>query len=243
MIFYKFESMGNDFILLYEEDFCLEDVKNLCKEHFSIGADGIIILYKDKKYDIAMDIYNADGSKAKMCGNGLKIVGYFLHNILKIAKDEYKIIVNNNFVAYAGISNDEYYALVDYPLFKTKIDNYYIYNINNIHAVKVVDFLSKSSLIKDGKSEKFKGMNVSNLVILGDEEVQILTYENGVGITNSCGSASLCAFAYLHDKKYIKNVLSFHSLGGNYHIEKLGNKLCLFGKVNFIYKGEIYNGL
>ena len=228
MIFYKFESMGNDFILLYEEDFCLEDVKNLCKQHFSIGADGIIILYKDKKYDIAMDIYNADGSKAKMCGNGLKIVGYFLHNILRIAKDEYKIIVNNNFVAYAGVSNDEYYALVDYPLFKTKIDNYYI---------------SKSMLIKEAKSEKFKNMNVSNLVILSDDEVQILTYENGVGITNSCGSASLCAFAYLYDKKYIKNVLSFHSLGGNYHIEKLGNKLCLFGKVNFIYKGEIYNGL
>lgn len=86
MIFYKFESMGNDFIVVYKEKIDLQKINILCKQHFSIGADGIIILKKSPKYDMAMEIYNADGSKAKMCGNGLKIVAFFLKKYSNIHK-------------------------------------------------------------------------------------------------------------------------------------------------------------
>ena len=70
-------------------------------------------------------------------------------------------------------------------------------------------------------------------------QVEILTFENGVGITNSCGSASLCTFQYLLDLNKVENKIEFLSLGGRYSVEKMCDKLCLFGRVNYVYKGEL----
>lgn len=238
MKFYKLESQGNDFIVVYKEKFNQEQVKRLCEQHFSIGADGIIVLSDLAPYDMAMDIYNADGTKAKMCGNGLKIVAYFLHNILHIQKEEYQVLVNHSLLAYVGTHENLYYALVDYPRFLKRVDNYYFYEIGNVHAIKNVEYLSKSNILRDIKNIEFKGVNVSNVSLNDEDNVHILTYENGVGLTNSCGSASLCGFAFLYDKGLITNKLTFHAPGGRYVIEKLGHRLCLYGEVNFIYKGE-----
>lgn len=238
MIFYKFESMGNDFIVVYKEKIDLQKINILCKQHFSIGADGIIILKKSPKYDMAMEIYNADGSKAKMCGNGLKIVAFFLKKILKYPQDEFTVIVNDKQIANVGMINEQCYVLIDYPRFIKRVDNYYIYEIGNTHAIKNVEYISRSELLKDAKKESLKGMNITNISLDDSENVRIQTYENGVGLTNSCGSASLCSFAYLNDRGVINKKITFHSLGGVYDIEIFANKLCLYGKVNFIYKGE-----
>lgn len=239
MIFYKFQSLGNDFVVIYQEKFDKNKISEWCKRQFGVGADGVIELRNIKNYDLGMWIYNADGSMAKMCGNGLKIVASFLENVLKVSKDEYHVLVNNQIEAQIGRENDEYYAILDKPRFCKNIDDYYIYEIGNIHAIKIVDYISKNSLIKEAHNPKFKGMNVTHIELLSKDKIKLMTYENGVGITNSCGSASLCSFQCLNDLRIIKDKLQLLSKGGIFHIEKLFDKLCLLGEVRYVYKGEI----
>ena len=83
MNFTKMHGIGNDFILVdgiretYDHDW--HDVaKLLCDRHFGIGADGLIVAEISEKDDIRMHIYNADGSEAEMCGNGIRCFAYFV---------------------------------------------------------------------------------------------------------------------------------------------------------------------
>jgi diaminopimelate epimerase len=75
MKFTKMQGTGNDFILIdaheLERDWpCLAMV--MCRRHFGVGADGLILVLDSKVADFRMRIFNADGSEAEMCGNGLR---------------------------------------------------------------------------------------------------------------------------------------------------------------------------
>lgn len=89
MNFVKMHGAGNDYIYI---DAFREKVENpealavkLSKPHFGIGADGIVILSRDKNADCFADIYNADGSRAKMCGNAMRCAAKFLYDRRKIS--------------------------------------------------------------------------------------------------------------------------------------------------------------
>ena len=82
--FYKLHGIGNDYVYF---DCMKEGLANagqlavrLSDRHFSIGGDGIILLCPSKIADCRMEMYNADGSQGKMCGNGIRCVG-------KLARD------------------------------------------------------------------------------------------------------------------------------------------------------------
>jgi diaminopimelate epimerase len=74
--FWKYQGLGNDFILLEDwDDSSPKDEKfvtRLCDRHFGIGADGILYLQQSDKADCRMQIMNSDGSEAEMCGNGIR---------------------------------------------------------------------------------------------------------------------------------------------------------------------------
>ncbi|MDD6154634.1 MAG: diaminopimelate epimerase [Eubacteriales bacterium] len=89
--FTKMHGCGNDYIYFDCFDGEPEDPEELSRilsdRHFSIGGDGIILVCKSDKADGKMRIFNADGSEAMMCGNGVRCVGKFLHDIKGIDKD------------------------------------------------------------------------------------------------------------------------------------------------------------
>lgn len=77
LVFWKFNGCGNDFILVDDRNgkFPLssrEWIAHLCHRRKGIGADGVILLIKSGKADLRMRIFNADGSEAEMCGNGIR---------------------------------------------------------------------------------------------------------------------------------------------------------------------------
>jgi len=80
--FSKLNGQGNDFILLdgvnQEINLTPKQIAFICDRHFGVGADGIIIARKSNKYDFKMDYFNADGSVAEMCGNGIRCMARFL---------------------------------------------------------------------------------------------------------------------------------------------------------------------
>ena len=88
MKFTKMHGCGNDYIYFdcTKEDFPggAEGEKQaaikLSDRHFGIGGDGIIIIKKGTKADFEMVMYNADGSRSQMCGNGIRCVGKYVYD-------------------------------------------------------------------------------------------------------------------------------------------------------------------
>lgn len=90
MNFTKLQSAGNDFILV-EAANMTHDWEQLalviCQRHFGVGADGLLLLIPSKTADFGMRVFNADGSEAEACGNGLRcLVKYAIDQGLANAK-------------------------------------------------------------------------------------------------------------------------------------------------------------
>jgi diaminopimelate epimerase len=76
--FAKYHGLGNDFILLDTEASPppAHVIRNLCDRHLGIGADGVLFVSPHPEADARMVVYNADGSRPEMCGNGLRCVAF-----------------------------------------------------------------------------------------------------------------------------------------------------------------------
>lgn len=71
MHFTKMQGLGNDYLYVYGEPVEPEALAvRLSDRHFGAGADGMIWISPSENADFKMRIFNADGSEAKMCGNG-----------------------------------------------------------------------------------------------------------------------------------------------------------------------------
>ena len=95
--FEKYHGNGNDYILINDiqrqipEDKKSELAKNLCRVHFSIGADGLIFVCNSDKAEIRMRIFNNDGSEAEMCGNGIRCFSKYVYEHEIVKKNEIEI--------------------------------------------------------------------------------------------------------------------------------------------------------
>ena len=85
MHFTKMEGCGNDYIYVD----CLESAPPSCPEalarrlsdrRFGIGSDGLILICRSDVADCRMEMYNSDGSRAEMCGNGIRCVGKYIYD-------------------------------------------------------------------------------------------------------------------------------------------------------------------
>lgn len=80
--FIKMHGAGNDYVYVDGMKYQIPDesaaAKKLSDRHFSIGGDGLIIIKKGTKADYEMVMYNADGSRGAMCGNGIRCVAKYL---------------------------------------------------------------------------------------------------------------------------------------------------------------------
>ena len=76
LAFAKWQGCGNDFVLTDAREKFPDDPaglsRRICDRHYGIGADGLIFVLPSEKADLCMRIFNADGSEAEMCGNGIR---------------------------------------------------------------------------------------------------------------------------------------------------------------------------
>lgn len=83
MNFTKMQGIGNDYIYVNCFKECVPNPEGLAvrlsDRHFGIGSDGLILIRPSDQADAMMDLYNADGSRAMMCGNGIRCVGKYLY--------------------------------------------------------------------------------------------------------------------------------------------------------------------
>ncbi len=95
MMFWKYQGIGNDFILLDGTDGTLEPdpewCARACDRHFGIGADGVLYVLPGEGTDITMRIVNADGTEAEMCGNGIRCVAKHAYDHGIMDKEKFSI--------------------------------------------------------------------------------------------------------------------------------------------------------
>lgn len=84
MKFTKMHGLGNDYVYVncFKEtvDDPVEMAKYVSDRHFGVGSDGLIMICPSEVADFEMRMYNADGSRGEMCGNGIRCVGKYVYD-------------------------------------------------------------------------------------------------------------------------------------------------------------------
>ncbi|MFO7946759.1 MAG: diaminopimelate epimerase [Armatimonadota bacterium] len=97
MQFTKLHGLGNDYIYIDAMENDLDDydlsrlTAVLSDRHFGIGGDGVILIDEADEVDFSMRIFNADGSEAEMCGNGIRAFAKYLYEHHKTTKTELEV--------------------------------------------------------------------------------------------------------------------------------------------------------
>lgn len=112
MKFTKMQGCGNDYVYVngMEEKIAPEKkaevVRFLSDRHFGIGGDGVIFINDAKEADFEMEMYNADGTRSEMCGNGIRCVAKFVYD-KGLTQEKNISIVSAGKVKYLDLTVDE----------------------------------------------------------------------------------------------------------------------------------------
>ncbi|MDK2867386.1 MAG: diaminopimelate epimerase [Clostridiales bacterium] len=232
----KSQGTGNDFIIIdetkeplpakYTRSFIAE---RLCDRDRGIGADGILYVSHSDKADAKMRIFNADGSEAPMCGNGLRCFSRYVMDelgvdVIQVETMEviYKVRCDPTFDQYVN----GYEIMLNNVVFKGKTDfikgyesefngpyEFDFVTITNFHAVTLngieppTDETLKAYGVFANEAKQYfpNGVNVNFGTILSEDKLYVRTYERGVGITKSCGTgmtSTVTTYALKHDRMF-----------------------------------------
>lgn len=205
--------LGNDYLYYYGE---LQEVeewsRKLSDRHFGIGSDGIITISESSIADFKMRIFNADGSEAKMCGNGIRCVGKYVYEKGYTDKKELKIETLSGIrTLELKVSNNKVESVtVDMGKAEVQPENSLDINgekvvftqvsMGNPHAVIFVEDAENAPLERIGSvMEKHsffpEGTNVEFVQKLEENLLRMRVWERGSGITMACGTGACASVA------------------------------------------------
>ena len=89
--FEKWQGLGNDFVILYDDIATSDLAIKMCDRNFGIGADGLFCPTKSEVADIGWKFYNSDGTIAQMCGNGIRCFAKYVYDKKLVNKKEFTV--------------------------------------------------------------------------------------------------------------------------------------------------------
>ena len=211
MDFTKMHGLGNDYLYVYGEvpENVAELSIKLSDRHFGVGSDGMIFICPSNKADFLMRIFNADGSEAKMCGNGIRCVGKYVYEKGYTEKTELLVdtlsgikhltlLTDNGCVKKVRVNMGFGEAKADLYLSEDLICT--PVSVGNPHAVFFVPDAEAVPLETIGPEIEHHqyfpdGVNVEFVQILGEHSMRMRVWERGSGITMACGTGA-CASAF-----------------------------------------------
>lgn len=256
--FTKMSASGNDFVvarLKAKSQFLRTLARKACERKLGIGADGLLTLEKSKRARLKMRIFNADGSEAKMCGNGARCVA------LLSGKKKVSIETKAGIIASVVSNNNVKIKLtdpkgikLDIPL-KFKKRNLRINFINTgvPHVVIFTEALDKFDIIGLARFIRYHkrfapaGTNVNFVEVLDKDAIKVRTYERGVeDETLACGTGSVASSLIFALKTCATDKIYVHTRGGEVlkvYFEKKNKgfrNIWLEGRVRIVCKGVYY---
>lgn len=254
MKFTKMHGCGNDYIYVdgIKEQIAAEDkpelVKRLSDRHFGIGGDGVIFINPSKEADFEMEMYNMDGTRAEMCGNGIRCVAKFVYDkgltdqrtisIVSCGKVKYlELNIENNKVSTVKVNMgspvlkaNEIPVIADgEEVISERIEvGEEIYNMTcvsmgNPHAVVFVDDVAALPLEKIGpmfeNHVRFpKRINTEFVKVLDSETIEMRVWERGTGETLACGTGACASVTACILNGLTGEEVTVKLLGGNLQI-------------------------
>jgi diaminopimelate epimerase len=260
--FTKMEGLGNDYLYVYDDpdkyDAPALSVK-LSERHFGAGSDGMIWIMPSDNADFKMRIFNADGSEAKMCGNGIRCVGKFVYDHGYTAKDHLLIDTLSGIKALdlkiedgVAVGATVNMGKVDVSEPKT-IDaggeqvTCRPVSVGNPHAVIFVDDAENAPLTTLGpKVEKHPafpgGVNTEFVQVIDNHHLRMRVWERGSGVTLACGTGACASVAAAVAAGYcpIDEEVTVTLDGGDLHIKITDDGAAVMtGPATTVYKGEV----
>ena len=228
MKFTKMHGCGNDYVYIDggTERIAPEDkpdfVRRASDRHFGVGGDGVIFINPSEEADFEMEMYNADGTRAEMCGNGIRCVGKFVYdkgltdktNISVISAGKIKYLTlflrdgkGEQVKVDMGapeltarlvpvVSENE--QAIDEPIQVQGVTyRMTCVSMGNPHAVVFMDDVESLAIEKIGpffeNHERFpKRTNTEFVEVIDRNTVRMRVWERGTGETFACGTGA-CA--------------------------------------------------
>jgi diaminopimelate epimerase len=257
---------GNDFIIIDNRNHIVDEmdlpglIVGACRRKMSVGADGFILIEPSERADFRWRFYNADGSKAEMCGNGARCAARyaFLNQIagpqMSFQTDAGTVSaqIKDNRVKVsmpdpADLKLDYSIELKEGPLTVSSV------NTGVPHVVVVADQIEDMDVFNRGREIRYhsafstSGTNANFICPFGDGGIAIRTYERGVeDETLACGTGSIAAAIVSAKKLKLTSPIRVHTRGGEdltiYFAEKDGVFCDIFleGDARVIYTGKLW---
>ena len=253
MKFTKMHGCGNDYVYvnLFEEkiDDPAELSIKISDRHFGIGSDGLITIGPSDVADFRMRIYNADGSEAEMCGNGVRCVAKYVydHNltdkteisvetgagvkILKLFVEDGKVAQVTVDMGEPGLKPEEIPVVadgdrvIDEPIEVCgKEWRMTCVSMGNPHAVVFVDDVENFDIEKYGphfeNHERFpKRTNTEFVHVVSPTEAYMRVWERGSAETWACGTGTCATVMACILNGKTENKVLVHLRGGDLTIE------------------------
>lgn len=265
--FHKGHGTQNDFIILDDSygmhDMHPEFIKTMCDRRSGIGADGVIRVVRASSVREwtgepsvwFMDYYNADGTTAEMCGNGLRVFARHLINEQLVDTGSFDVATRAGLkhvdVARHGLIRTDVGAatLVDEAVTvgvgerewpAVKVD------VGNPHAVVFVDDgeLADLDLTRQpgwAPQDAYpNGVNVEFVHVDGPGKLSMRVHERGVGETKSCGTGVVAAAAAYRARTGFDSTIEVTVPGGELAVDFDGDDACLTGPAVIIGRGEFW---
>ena len=255
MKFTKMHGCGNDYIYVDGAKEILtpqekpEVVRRLSDRHFGIGGDGVIFINPSKEADFEMEMYNMDGSRAEMCGNGIRCVAKFVYDkgltdktsisVISCGKIKYLTLsIENGKVSTVRVNmGSPILKAKDIPVISDKEEvigdeievagetyKMTCVSMGNPHAVVFVDEVAGLPLEKIGplfeNHVRFpKRVNTEFVKVLDENTVEMRVWERGTGETLACGTGACATVVACVLNGLTKEQVTVKLLGGNLQIQ------------------------
>jgi len=267
------EGLGNDYVYIDVERFPIAEpaalAMRLSDRHKGVGADGIVLIGRSTMADFRMRIFNADGSEAKMCGNGSRCVARYCYEkhltdkteftletlsgikVLRLSLDpEGKVDSVTVDMGQAGLQTvgaKQDSVLCQDPV--VALDRSFIatsINMGNPHLVLFVDDVETVDITRYGsfleKSEQFPGgINVEFAQVVGKNHIRMRVWERGSGITMACGTGACATATAFQMAGICEGEIQVEMDGGSLFItyDPVSRKVLMRGPAEFVFEGEV----
>ncbi|MFT4840820.1 MAG: diaminopimelate epimerase [Planctomycetota bacterium] len=261
--FTKMEGCGNDYIFVnaITQPLPIDRAGDLAKRwadrHFGIGADGLIVLARDDDDTLRMLMWNADGSRGAMCGNGLRCLARFAEVQGHTSGTSLVIMTDSGprEVELMGLGDGSGDVMTQMgevtcmPPRSIEVAggryDFICGDAGNPHAVTFVDDVETVDVERVGAAmqslDSFPdGVNVEFVQVLGGDRIKQRTFERGSGETLACGTgAAVAALAARHLGNIRGRVAHVDLRGGTLLVIGDGPSLAIEGPARSVFSGEI----
>ncbi|MEI6079669.1 MAG: diaminopimelate epimerase [bacterium] len=259
--FVKMEALGNDYIyidMVESRNFNIADIRHaapmMSDRHRGIGGDGVIVVdATSSSGEISVRFFNADGSEAETCGNGLRCVAQLVFDkVYTKGKHEFEITLKktgkkvNAFVGDKTVTIDMGSSVVGKEGiidFKDEKIYYVPVNMGNPHAVvfaknvEALDIDEIGNFIENHKDFPER-TNVEFVDIIDRENIKLRVWERGAGETMACGSGACASAVAAMVKGFCGTHINVKMPGGTATVSKNDDSIYLTSPVNYVFKGE-----